>query len=342
MSASSAPILRVEDLSVTYATRGRTIHAVRNVSFDLHRGETLAIVGESGCGKSTTGLAIMGLVDRAQGARISGAIKLARKDGTRTNIVDLDDRTLRKVRGNDVAMIFQEPMSSLNPVYTIGAQVTEALRQHQRLDARTASEKALDLLAELGIPNPRQCLARYPHQLSGGMRQRAMIAIALSGNPSLLIADEPTTALDVTIQAQILELLQDIQRRTGMSVIFITHNLGVVGEIAQRAIVMYAGEVAESLPVASLFVRARMPYTMALLRSLPRVGGDGRARSRLAAIPGAPPSLSAAMSGCAFQPRCEHRRQGHCDIEHPALDAAASDHLVRCLRWRDIGVEMPG
>ena len=190
----------------------------------------------------------------------------------------LDDRALRKVRGNDVAMIFQEPMSSLNPVYTVGAQVIEALRQHQALDARAARRKACDLLAELGIADPDECLARYPHQLSGGMRQRVMIAIALSGNPQILIADEPTTALDVTIQAQILELLRRMQQRTGMAIIFITHNLGVVGEIAERAIVMYAGEVTEQLPVASLFGRARMPYTMALLRSVPRLGGDRRGR----------------------------------------------------------------
>ena len=301
-SRSTAPILRIENLSVSFTAQGRTIQAVKGVSFELQRGETLAIVGESGCGKSTTGLAIMGLVDRAPGTGISGTIELARKDGTRCDILALDDRALRRVRGNDVAMIFQEPMSSLNPVYTVGAQVTEALRQHQALDARSASRKACDLLAELGIADPEQCLARYPHQLSGGMRQRVMIAIALSGDPRILIADEPTTALDVTIQAQILELLQRLQQRTGMSVIFITHNLGVVGEIAERAIVMYAGEVAESLPVASLFGGARMPYTAALLRSVPRLGNGSR--SRLAAIPGAPPTLSAALPGCAFHPRC--------------------------------------
>ena len=337
-SASSEPILQVENLAVTYTARGRAIQALKRVSFNLHRGETLAIVGESGCGKSTTGLAVMGLVDR-ESASVSGAINLTRKDGTRTNLVDLNDRALRKVRGNDVAMIFQEPMSSLNPVYAVGAQVIEALRQHQNLDARAAAEKAHDLLGQLGIPNPAQCLASYPHQLSGGMRQRVMIAIALSGNPSILIADEPTTALDVTIQAQILELLQGIQQRTGMSVIFITHNLGVVGEIAERAIVMYAGEVCEVLPVASLFGGARMPYTMALLRSLPRLGGDRHARSRLAAIPGAPPSLSSPVPGCAFQPRCEYQKQGRCDVEHPSLDRIEDDHMVRCLRWRDLGVE---
>jgi oligopeptide/dipeptide ABC transporter ATP-binding protein len=336
--ASPEPILQVENLAVTYTVRGRAIQALKGVSFSLRRGETLAIVGESGCGKSTTGLALMGLVDR-DSAIVSGTVNLTRKDGTRQNIIDLDDRALRAVRGNDVAMIFQEPMSSLNPVYSIGAQVVEALRQHRELGARAASEQARDLLADLGIPNPGQCLASYPHQLSGGMRQRVMIAIALSGNPSILIADEPTTALDVTIQAQILELLQDIQQRMGMSMIFITHNLGVVGEIAQRAIVMYAGEVTEALPVASLFGQARMPYTMALLRSLPRLGGDKRARAKLAAIPGAPPNLSLRVPGCAFQPRCEHQQLGRCDAEHPSLDVVASEHTVRCLRWRDLCVE---
>ena len=326
------PILQVENLSVSFTAQGRAIPALKGVSFDLQRGETLAIVGESGSGKSTTGLAIMGLIDRVRGTSISGAVHLSRKDGTRQDIIGLDDRALRKVRGNDVAMIFQEPMSSLNPVYTVGAQVTEALQQHEALDAQAARRKACGLFAELGIANPAECLGRYPHQLSGGMRQRVMIAIALSGNPQILIADEPTTALDVTIQAQILELLRRMQQRSGMSIIFITHNLGVVGEIADRAIVMYAGEVTEQLPAASLFGCARMPYTMALLRSVPRLGGR---QGPLAAIPGAPPSMSALPSGCAFHPRCEHRVPG-CTTEHPALDMVARGHVVRCHRWREL------
>ena len=330
--ASSEPILRVADLSVSFTAQGRAIQALKGVSFDLYRGETLAIVGESGSGKSTTGLAIMGLIDRVRGTSISGTVHLARKDGTRGNILALDDRALRKVRGNDVAMIFQEPMSSLNPVYTVGTQVIEALRQHQALDVRAARSGACDLLAELGIADPAECLARYPHQLSGGMRQRVMIAIALSGDPQILIADEPTTALDVTIQAQILALLRRLQQRSGMSIIFITHNLGVVGEIAERAIVMYAGEVTEQLPVASLFDGARMPYTMALLRSVPRLGGQ---QGSLAAIPGTPPSMSALPSGCAFHPRCEHRMPG-CEAAHPSLDIVERDHAVRCHRWREL------
>jgi oligopeptide/dipeptide ABC transporter ATP-binding protein len=337
---SSEPILSVEDLSVSFLAKGVPIHAVRGISFELRRGETLAIVGESGCGKSTTGLAVMGLIDRGRGTRVSGRINLRRKDGTRCNIVDLDGRALRKVRGNDVAMIFQEPMSSLNPVYTVGAQIIEAIRRHESIDTKAARRKACDMLADLGIPQPEQYLASYPHQLSGGMRQRVMIAIALAGNPRILIADEPTTALDVTIQAQILELLQRIQQRTGMAVIFISHNLGVVAEIAKRAIVMYAGEIMESLPLTSLFDRARMPYTKALLRSVPRLGGNRRSRAKLAAIPGGAPPVDAMPSGCAFHPRCQHQVRGRCDVEHPPLEFLASDHQVRCLRWRELGAEV--
>jgi oligopeptide/dipeptide ABC transporter ATP-binding protein len=336
---ASEPILSVEELSVSFQTKGIAIHAVKGVSFALRRGETLAIVGESGCGKSTTGLALMGLLDRAHGTRVTGSIKLKRKDGTGCEILDLDDRKLRKVRGNDVAMIFQEPMSSLNPVYTVGAQIIEALRLHEAIGARAARRKACDMLADLGIPQPERCLTSYPHQLSGGMRQRVMIAIALSGNPRILIADEPTTALDVTIQAQILELLRRIQQRTGMAIIFITHNLGVVAEIAGRAIVMYAGEITELLPRVSLFERPRMPYTMALLRSVPRVGGKRGPRGNLSTIPGGTPPVGTTPPGCAFHPRCRYRVQNRCDVERPILETVASDHLVRCLRWREIPVE---
>jgi oligopeptide transport system ATP-binding protein len=332
-------ILAVEDLHVEFTAQGRRIRAVDGLSFSVRRGETLAIVGESGCGKSTTGLAVMGLIDRAPGTRVAGAVRLRRKSGAWSNLLDLDDRALRSVRGNDVAMIFQEPMSSLNPVFTIGAQITEALSQHQRLDADAARPKARALLDELGIADPDRCLASYPHQLSGGMRQRVMIAIALSGNPSLLIADEPTTALDVTIQAQILELLQQIQQRTGMSIIFITHNLGVVAEIAQRAVVMYAGELVEALPVAALFGQARMPYTMALLRSVPRLTRDRRSRAKLAAIPGGAPSVGTVPPGCAFHPRCQHHVAGKCDAARPTLETLACEHTIRCHRWRELNAE---
>jgi oligopeptide/dipeptide ABC transporter ATP-binding protein len=276
----------------------------------------------------------MGLIDRGPATSVSGEINLVRKSGARCDILAMGDRSLRSVRGNDVAMIFQEHMSSLNPVHSIGTQIVEALRQHRDIDACSAREKARELLAELGIANTNQCLESYSHQLSGGMRQRVMIAIALSGDPRILIADEPTTALDVTIQAQIIELFQQLQQRTRMSMIFITHNLGVVAEIAQRAIVMYAGEVTESLSVPTLFGRARMPYTRALLRSLPRL--DRKSSAKLAAIPGAPPNLSSELCGCAFHPRCEHAQQGRCDAEHPLLDTVENGHVVRCHRWREL------
>jgi oligopeptide/dipeptide ABC transporter ATP-binding protein len=332
------PLLEVTDLSVRFATSGLAVTAVNDVSFKLNRGETLAIVGESGSGKSTTGLAIMGLIDLDEGNHLSGSIRLRRKDGTFCELLAMSDRDLRNVRGNDIGMIFQEPMSSLNPVHTVGTQIVEALRQHQKIDGKAARDRARELLADLGIPNASRCIDSYPHQLSGGMRQRIMIAIALSGNPSILVADEPTTALDATIQAQILELLQVIQQREKMAMIFITHNLGVVAEIAQRAIVMYAGEVAEELPVRELFGGARMPYTKALLRSIPQLTTG--TQSQLETIPGVPPNLTNKPPGCAFEPRCGHSVTGRCDVQHPLLDAVAAEHSVRCLRWRDLGANV--
>jgi oligopeptide/dipeptide ABC transporter ATP-binding protein len=228
-------------------------------------------------------------------------------------------------------------MSALNPVFTVCDQISDALRTNLGLSKKAARERVVELLSLVGIPSPRRRLDSYVHEFSGGMRQRVMLAMALSCNPNFLIADEPTTALDVTIQATILELITSMIERFDMSLIFITHNLGVVGQIAQRALVMYAGEVTEALPVASLFRDARMPYTRALLRSVPRLGG--RKGARLAAIPGAPPNVSTLPPGCAFHPRCEHQLPGRCDTDHPALDAIARDHAVRCLRWRDIPVE---
>jgi oligopeptide transport system ATP-binding protein len=227
-------------------------------------------------------------------------------------------------------------MSSLNPVYSIGAQICEAIQLHQRTSRAEALSRALELLLDLGIPNPERCLTSYPHQLSGGMRQRVMIAIALSCQPNLLIADEPTTALDVTVQAQILDLLARIQEQTGMAIVFITHNLGVVSVIADRTLVMYAGEVVEFLPTESLFGGARMPYTAALLRSLPRLSDERRAGERLAAIPGSVPDARNPPDGCRFHPRCAYQVEGVCDAQRPELVQCGADHLVRCLRWRDI------
>jgi oligopeptide/dipeptide ABC transporter ATP-binding protein len=335
------PILVVRDLHVTYDAVRQPVHAVRNVSFEVREAETIALVGESGSGKSTTGLALMGLLEGFAGVRISGAIELKRKDGTTCDIVQMEERALRRVRGNDIAMIFQEPLSSLNPVYTVGDQIVEAIGQHERTSTRAAQARAKELLAELGIPDPGSCLNRYPHHLSGGMRQRVMIAIALSSRPRLLIADEPTTALDVTIQAQILELLQRIQERSGMAIIFITHNLGVVSEMAQRAIVMYAGEIVEKLPVARLFGDARMPYTMALLRSVPRLGSLRKPGQRLEAISGTAPSLAFIPRGCGFHPRCQHCVSGRCDTVHPRLEETEPGHLVRCLRWQELDARVP-
>jgi oligopeptide/dipeptide ABC transporter ATP-binding protein len=329
-----APILKVEDLEVTFVAGGRTIRAVNGICFEVRRGETVAVVGESGSGKSTTGLAIMGLVERAKGVTVSGTIRLMAKSGTEIDVNRLGRRELQAVRGNEIAMIFQEPMSSLNPVFSIGSQISEVIRLHQRLDAREVFSRSLAMLEALGIASPHACLASFPHQLSGGMRQRVMIAIALSCRPGLLIADEPTTALDVTIQAQILELLKRVQHETGMAMIFITHNLGVVAEVADRVLVMYAGDVVEALSVSDLFGRARMPYTQGLLRSLPVVGR--RRGEKLAAIPGTVPSASAVPAGCAFHPRCALAVPGRCDVERPALERIRDGQFVRCLRWREI------
>ncbi len=333
----SQPLLDVEALTVHFRSRTGTVQAVSEVSFQLGAGETLAIVGESGSGKSTTGLAIMGLLPADRTARIGGAIRLASKSGRVRDVLRLTDSERRQVRGNDVAMIFQDPMSSLNPIYSVGSQIVEAVRQHRRVAPRDAAAEALRLLGELGIPNPDRILASYPHQLSGGMRQRVMIAIALSCRPRVLIADEPTTALDVTIQAQILALLKRLQRETDMAVVFITHNLGVVAEVADRLIVMYAGRVVETGPVHAVFKTPRMPYTQSLLRSLPRLDDLQQSGKLLEAIPGNVPSAMALPPGCSFHPRCRHQVGGICDHRIPSLEPCAPDRLVRCARWREIG-----
>jgi oligopeptide transport system ATP-binding protein len=325
-------LLEVRDLTVRFSSRGQVINAVNGVSFDLAPGETVALVGESGCGKSTIGLAIMGL---AEAKDLAGSITLGFKDGKRGNLMALTDRAMQAVRGNEVAMIFQEPMSSLNPVHTVGWQIREAITCHQGGSRAAADDSALGLLKQLGIPDPERCLRAYPHQLSGGMRQRVMIAIALSCRPSLLIADEPTTALDVTVQAQILELLKRVQEETGMAILFITHNFGVVAEIAQRTMVMYAGQIVEAGAVSEVFQAPRMPYTRALLDSLPRIGRDAPG-ARLPAIPGQVPSPSALPAGCAFHPRCSHAQPGLCDGRVPDLEMCADQRVVRCLRWAEI------
>ena len=335
-AAPNQPLLDVEALTMRFRSRAGLVHAVSEVSLQVSQGETLAIVGESGSGKSTTALAIMGLLPADRSAAVTGAVRLTSKSGSIKDVQRLTDRERRKVRGNDIAMIFQDPMSSLNPIFSVGSQIVEAVQQHRGVARGHAAADALRLLIELGIPNPERILASYPHQLSGGMRQRVMIAIALSCRPRVLIADEPITALDVTIQAQILALLKRLQRETAMAVVFITHNLGVVAEVADRMIVMYAGRVVETGPVRNVFKAPRMPYTQALLRSLPRLDNLQSAGTLLEAIPGNVPSALTLPQGCSFHPRCRHQVGGICDDHMPPLEVCAPDRLVRCARWRDI------
>jgi oligopeptide transport system ATP-binding protein len=329
-------LLEVRDLTVEFATEDGIVRAVDDVSFHIERGETLVVVGESGSGKSVTSLALMGLVANPPGRVASGTILLRGRDGATRDLTRLDNAAMRQIRGNEIAMIFQEPMTSLNPIYTIGDQIIEAIRLHQGKSGRQAFARGVEMLELLGIPEPTRRMRSYPHQMSGGMRQRAMIAMALSCRPTLLIADEPTTALDVTIQAQILELIKRLQSELGMAVIFITHNLGVAAEIADRILVMYAGKIVEAGPARAIFHRPRMPYTIGLLNSVPRLGIDRATQHELVAIPGNVPSPRDLPPGCAFHPRCSYFAPGLCDREIPPLETSAPGHFVRCLRWGDI------
>jgi peptide/nickel transport system ATP-binding protein len=299
-AATPSPnLLEVEDLSVDIAMPRGTLHAVRNVSLAIRHGETLCIVGESGCGKSMTALAIMGLLPRS--ARLSGR----RLSFSGENLLTASQHHLRELRGNRITMIFQEPMTALNPAYTVGNLLIEVHRRHKGSSFRAARNRALDLLQETGIANPGSRLHQYPHELSGGLRQRIMIAMALMCAPDLLIADEPTTALDVTIQAQILRLLTDLQRRFGIALILITHDLGIVARIADRVAVMYAGEIVESGPASAVFANPCHPYTRGLIDCLP-IPGKSIPGEQLSAIPGQVPSLIGDIAGCAFHPRCLH------------------------------------
>jgi peptide/nickel transport system ATP-binding protein len=292
------------------------------VSFALERGQTLCVVGESGCGKSVTALAIMGLLP-ARGARRSGRIRFDGRD-----LAALDPPALAALRGARLAMIFQEPMTSLNPAFTVGDQIVEVVRRHQRLGRRAAKARAIEMLRRVRIPAPEKRFRDHPHKLSGGMRQRAMIAMALACNPEMLIADEPTTALDVTIQAQVLDLMRDLRRESGAAIMLITHDLGVVAEMADRVLVMYAGQVVEEAPVAALFARPQHPYTVGLLGSIPRLD---RTRSRLTAIEGAVPGPLAMPPGCRFAPRCPFV-EDRCRREPPPLRMLDGGHAARC--WR--------
>jgi oligopeptide transport system ATP-binding protein len=322
-------LLDVRDLRVEFATDEGPVPAVAGLSFAIAAGETLVIVGESGSGKSVASLAVMGLVP-PPGRVTGGRIDFRGRDLARASPAEL-----QRLRGAEIAMIFQEPMSALNPVYTIGAQISEVLDLHEGLSRRAARARGIDMLALLGVTDPARRFDAYPHELSGGLRQRAMIAMALCCQPSLLIADEPTTALDVTVQAQILDLIRKSQRDMGMAVIFITHNLGVAAEIGDRVLVMYAGQAVETAPTAAIFSGARMPYTRGLLASVPRLGMD-RDAAPLQAIPGNVPGLAELPPGCAFAPRCAHARPDPCEAARPALEACGPGHDVRCARWREI------
>ena len=324
-------LLRVEGLTVRFGG----VPAVEDVSFALRPGETLAVVGESSSGKSVTALALMRLLDQRT-CTVAGRALLRGADGRQTDLLALPERAMADLRGRALGMIFQEPMTSLNPVHTVGRQISEGLIRHERLSPRAAAARAVDLLAQVGIPEPGRRASAYPHQLSGGMRQRATIAIALACRPRILIADEPTTALDVTIQAQILDLLQRLQAETGMAVVFITHNLGVVAEIADRVVVMYAGQVVEDAPAAALLGRPAMPYTAGLMRSVPRLDAALHTGRRLIAIPGNVPDPRQRPAGCTFHPRCGHARPDPCLSARPALEWAAPGHRVRCARWREV------
>ncbi len=331
----SGPVLDVRDLAVTFRGQGGPVPAVEGVSFRLHEGETLAIVGESSSGKSVTALALMRLLAPPPTCRIGGSA-LLRAGEQALDLLAMPDAAMQDVRGRQIAMIFQEPMTSLNPVHTVGAQIVETLVCHEHLGAAAATARAVELLDLVGITEPGRRLASYPHHLSGGMRQRVMIAMALACRPRVLIADEPTTALDVTIQAQILDLLRRLQRETGMAVIFITHNLGVVAELADRVLVMYAGQVVEEAPVAALLHHPLMPYSTGLLQSVPRLDAVLRKGVRLRAIQGNVPDPAHKPGGCTFHPRCEHAVATICEAARPALEAADDGHNVRCARWREI------
>ena len=320
------PLLDVRSLSTYFITEEGVVRAVENVSFEIQPGEILSLVGESGCGKSVTGLSILRLLPIPPGRIASGEILF---DGK--NLLQLEEKEMERVRGNEISMIFQEPMTSLNPVFTIGDQIVEAILLHQGLDKGEARKRTIEMLDRVKIPDPESRIDAYPHQLSGGMRQRAMIAMALSCQPKLLIADEPTTALDVTIQAQVLRLLKEIQREMGMAVMLITHDLGVVAEIADRVAVMYAGRIVEVASIEAIFGQMRHPYTKGLLHSIPQLQEK---RTRLNAIPGQVPNPLNLPVGCKFHPRC-YLMIEDCKKEEPPLIQVNGDHFSRCIRWKE-------
>ena len=328
MSAGAA-LLRVEDLKVEFPTEDGIVHAVDGISYQVHAGKTLGIVGESGSGKTVSSLTTLGLT-RRQGARVSGRILFEGRD-----LVSLPEDQLRAIRGNEIAMIFQDPLSALHPLYRVGKQLIEAVRAHRGVSKAKARERAIELLGLVGIPDPAKRVDAYPHEFSGGMRQRAMIAMALANEPKLLIADEPTTALDVTVQAQILALMERLQRELGMAILIITHDLGVVAEMADDIAVMYAGRIVETGSAESIFAKPQHPYTWGLLRSIPRL--DSPRDEELVPIFGTPPSLISPPSGCHFHPRCPYAQPEHARID-PRLEPLGDEpsHFVACLLEADV------
>jgi peptide/nickel transport system ATP-binding protein/oligopeptide transport system ATP-binding protein len=328
MPETGRPVLDVQGLRVTFRTRGGTVHAVNDVSFSLRKGELLGVVGESGSGKSVTMMSLLGLVPQPPAQVAGGRVMLGD-----TDILQLPVKDLQNIRGKRVGFVFQDPMTSLNPVFTVGNQLAEPLIRHMGMTRAQAWDRAADLLGLVGIPDAAARLRSYPHQFSGGMRQRVMIAMALACDPEVLIADEPTTALDVTIQAQILELVRELRTKLGMAIVWITHDLGVIAGIADRVAVMYAGQIVEHAPVADLFARPRHPYTQALLKTVPHLAGPRQ--DRLQVIPGQPPILGAAPASCAFAPRCAHRFD-RCDRENPLRTDMGAGHDVAC-HWATTG-----
>jgi oligopeptide/dipeptide ABC transporter ATP-binding protein len=324
-------LLAVRDLKTYFFTAVGTVRAVDGVSYDVHTGETVALVGESGCGKSVSALSIMRLIAAPAGRIVGGEIRFREHD-----LLTLDEEAMRRIRGRDIAMIFHEPMTSLNPVLSVGRQLTEPLEIHLDMSPESARQRAIELLTMVGIADAASQLARYPHHFSGGMRQRLMIAMALACNPSLILADEPTTALDVTVQAQILELMQDLSRRLGIAIVLITHNLGVVARYAKRVNVMYAGKLVEQGRARDLYARPHHPYTQSLLRSVPRL--DAPRQARLQPIDGQPLDLTHLPPGCAFAPRCQYAID-RCQAEIPPLMDVSPEHFSACWVAERVGSE---
>ncbi len=331
MENNDDTVLKVEDLHTYFHTTLGTVRALNGVSYSVPRGKVLGIVGESGCGKSVTSLSIMQLVP-PPGRIEQGKIyfRTARGSGEWVEITKLDRHSdeMHDIRGDEISMIFQEPMTSLNPVFTVGQQIGEAIELHQKVDRQEARRRAIDVLTQVAMPNPERIVDNYPHELSGGMRQRAMIAMALSCTPTMLIADEPTTALDVTTEAQILDLMRELQADIGMSIMFITHNLGVIAQICDEVAVMYLGQIVEHSLVDDLFFNPKHPYTTALLESIPHIGS--RSKDRLASIRGMVPDPYSTVPGCPFHPRCDSFMPGICDQAMPPITDIEAEHYVRC------------